>query len=549
MKKVFSIIAPNPESLRSTYWLFVFISVLLAYNFSANDIWTPNESFYAESVREMFESGNFLDIKYNYEPRYNKPPLTYWLIAASSAIFGLNEFGIRLPILLLAIGSVWVTYLLGKHLYGQKAGFYSMVVMAFSLQFLAVKQYASPEIPLTFFFTLTIYWFIKGFDSRSWKYIIAAYVILGLTVLTKGFPYIFVIGGIVGLYTLLRNGKDLKSLWKDIVFLKLPIGLLIVSGIGLSWIIFMYIKDGDAFWSVYSHETFGRAFNRPNRGLQLTFYLEVLSWSVLPYTLVFIYSIAYWVKHRNQPNRNLFLWCWLIVMLIIFTIAQGKIPTYMIQAHSAIAVIIASVLIQPKTKKIWLNISLYFPSILFLVGCAWMVIDFELHWAYWFAPLLLLAITLLASLKKLPLEASSMLPFWSMACLLFLLNSFLPHTEEVRPYDIIGAKVLEQGLKNDTPLLLDAWQIHNMPFYAKRKTLRDQSPELINKWNIENSETIALLPTENLGSLNFKYERLWTGMIYNFSSESQFFKFMMASKEALQGNTEKFKEYTLVINR
>ena len=51
--------------------------------------------FYAESVREMFESGNFLDIQYNYEARYNKPPLTYWLIAASASVFGLNEFGIR----------------------------------------------------------------------------------------------------------------------------------------------------------------------------------------------------------------------------------------------------------------------------------------------------------------------------------------------------------------------------------------------------------------------------------------------------------------------
>ena len=139
------------------WFLMGFITLVYFFNFHVNDIWTPNESFYAEAVREMFESGNFAEIFYNYEPRYNKPPLTYWSMAISAGIFGLNEFSLRLPILLMGLGSIWLTYLLGKLLYGEKGGLYAMVMMAFSLQLLAVKQYASPEMPLTFFFTLTMY--------------------------------------------------------------------------------------------------------------------------------------------------------------------------------------------------------------------------------------------------------------------------------------------------------------------------------------------------------------------------------------------------------
>ena len=65
---------------------------ILSYflNLGLNNIWTPNESFYAESVREMLASGNYLDIYYNYEPRYNKPPLLYWLMAISAKLFGLR---------------------------------------------------------------------------------------------------------------------------------------------------------------------------------------------------------------------------------------------------------------------------------------------------------------------------------------------------------------------------------------------------------------------------------------------------------------------------
>ncbi|MFT7380685.1 MAG: 4-amino-4-deoxy-L-arabinose transferase-like glycosyltransferase, partial [Roseivirga sp.] len=236
MKGLLKLLSLEADHRKQVVFLMTLISILYFYNFSVNDIWTPNESFYAESVREMFESGNFLDIQYNYEARYNKPPLTYWLIAASASIFGLNEFGIRLPMILLTIGSVWLTYLLGKRLYGEKGGIYAMLIMAVSVQLMAVKQYASPEIPLTFFFTLTLYWFIKAYHDEKTKYYYLSYVALGLTVLTKGYPYIVIIAGIIGFYTLIENSFNIKSSIKKISQFKLHYGIPIVLIIGLSWV-------------------------------------------------------------------------------------------------------------------------------------------------------------------------------------------------------------------------------------------------------------------------------------------------------------------------
>ena len=301
--------------------IFGLLAVVYFINFYANDIWTPNESFYAEAVREMFESGNFLDIKYNYEPRYNKPPLTYWVMALSSSIFGLNEFGLRLPMVLFALGSIWYTYLLGKIQFGEKGGLFAMMMMGVSTQVLAVKQYASPEIPLTFLFVAALYHFYKGYRAKRFKNIIYFYLLVGLAALTKGYPYIVVLGGIVGLYLLFKHRLSLKKIWKDVRFLKPHLGLPLVLTIGLSWVIFMYLRDGQEFWLVYKRETFDRAFTRNERSMRWFFYWEVMAWTIIPYSIAFYYAAIKWIKVWKKAEPILFSFTWILVMLVIFTLS------------------------------------------------------------------------------------------------------------------------------------------------------------------------------------------------------------------------------------
>ncbi|MCW8819335.1 MAG: glycosyltransferase family 39 protein, partial [Ignavibacteriaceae bacterium] len=184
----------------SFYLILLFLTaVLYSINFHVNDIWTENESFYAEAVREMFENGNFTNIYYNYAPRFQKPPFTYWMIASSVGIFGNNEFAIRLPVLVAAFLTTILTYNTARLLHGKETAILAFAMQAVSVQFIAGKQYASPEIPLALFFSLTLYLFIKGKTSRNSIYTILGGVALGVTVLTKGYPYYIVIGSIIGL--------------------------------------------------------------------------------------------------------------------------------------------------------------------------------------------------------------------------------------------------------------------------------------------------------------------------------------------------------------
>ncbi|RMA97605.1 ArnT family glycosyltransferase [Hydrogenothermus marinus] len=525
------------------YSLFIFVLVFTyTWNFWINDIWIPNESFYAEAVREMFESGNFIDIYYNYEPRFNKPPLTYYLSALSCFIFGISEFAIRLPIVLMALGSVFLTFLIGRRLYGFKVGIISAFIMSVSLQFIGNSRYVSPEVPLTFFFLLTLYLFLIGYKEKNFKYILLSYISLGLVVLTKGFPYIFVIGAIVIFYLLIENNFNLKNFWKDFLFLKIWIGLPITIAIGFWWYIYEYLKFGDSFWNVYYKETFGRALNKPTPFFSiknLTYYWIVILWAFLPFSLAFYFAL---IKYFKQLKTFSFIFAWFWIMIIIFTIAKGKLPTYIIQAFPAMSILTAYFIVNYKPenlKKYLYYLSFLIPTFLFMAAIGYLV--YVLHLDYFYYIFVVFPLLYIVRYKDIALA-----PFLA-SILLFLMFSIsvLPKIEKYRPYDKIGKAIEDNLIHPSIPLIIENKFFHNLPFYAKRKVLRDYP---LNKILKAKKPILALVLEKD-----YKYFKntdvLWEGYLYNKGSESQFMKFLKAVIKAEKGDYSDFRKWKLIYMR
>src|SRR6478609_2910490 len=76
-------------------------------------IWDANEAFYVETPREMIERGDYVSPTFNYEPRLNKPVLSYWIVAGFYQVLGVSVGVQRLPIALGALGLIAVAGLLG----------------------------------------------------------------------------------------------------------------------------------------------------------------------------------------------------------------------------------------------------------------------------------------------------------------------------------------------------------------------------------------------------------------------------------------------------
>ncbi len=536
------------DSLLNNRWfvaLFLFFTVFIYFwNIWLNDIWIPNEAFYAEAAREMLEKKDFLDIYYNYEPRLNKPPMTYWLVAISYLIFGINEFATRFPIVLTALGSNILVYLIGKELFDRKVGIVAAAVMAFSFQFVINSRYASPEVPLTFFFTLTLYFFIVGYRRRRFFYILLSYIALGLTILTKGYPYLIVIGAIVIFYLLFENGFRLREFFKDLKFLHLEIGIPIAIVIGFSWYVYAYMKFGQDFVEVTLRETIHRALTKKSKGFSdLFFYFIAILWGFLPYSIMVYYSTFKAIK--DKVKGLLFPLVWLLTMLVIFTIAKGKIPVYIIQAHGAMSIMVAYYLVRysPKSKidKVFYSVSLLIPVATAVIVIAGMVYIFKLDYMYYIAAIF--PILYLVRYREIRL-----LPFISMLVLFYVfVVSILPVVEKFRPYDKIGIAINDNVPEKNIPLYVENRFWHNLPFYARRKVYRDIPTKKIIKLSTE-KPLLALIKPETYKKINGAVI-LWEGYLYKKGSESRFAILLKYVFKALHGDFSGFEKRYLIYKR
>ena len=544
------------------FWIILSLTAILYItNFSINAIWTENESFYAESVREMVEKGNFLDINFNYQPRFNKPPLTYWLEATSTIFLGMNTFAIRLPIVILAFWTLLLVWSIARMLYDEKTALLAFAMQAVSIQFIACKQYASPEIPLAFFFTLSLYFFLKGHFSSNSKYYILTAVAIGLTVLTKGYPYIIVIGGIIILYLWIESnfiwGKFLNSLnaIKPFTF------ITIISIIGLSWVIMMYVQYGNNFLTVLNQETIGRALSNKTNGIKdLFYYPAIIIWSFFPYSLLFFYACFHYLSSIRQIKNISFCFSWLFVMLIIFTTANGKLPTYFIQAYPALAIISANFIniYKPKGKVstiLWQLIFLL-PAAFGIVLSILIIAIFKLSAFYHLIPASALLMIVIASCPfKFNTDLDStrsvfqfLQPFiGTFSALLIFSIGVLPQLEEHRLIDRIGTVINSKyQIPKHVPLYLQDHLIHNLPFYAERKVISESNPLKVLQ---KETPVLALFQSINVPD-SIHSSIIWKGFLYQRKpDESDFLLFLESYLKAKEGNMSGFTNYSLIYKK
>jgi len=79
-----------------------------------SSIWDSNEAFYVETPREMIEQGDYIAPTFNYEPRFNKPVLSYWIVAGFYKLFGVSVAVQRIPIAIGGVLLVVIAFWLGR---------------------------------------------------------------------------------------------------------------------------------------------------------------------------------------------------------------------------------------------------------------------------------------------------------------------------------------------------------------------------------------------------------------------------------------------------
>ena len=312
---------------RKNYILLLLVLGLFFINLGTNQVFAPNESFYADAALNMIKTGNYLIPIYNDHVRLAKPPLLYWLIAISFKIFGVSSFALRLPSALAGALCLFFTYYFGEKIQ-KNLGLYGAIATGMALEFVSNVRYASPEILFCFFISSALYLFYFYLKSQKTLYLMLSALSSSLAMLTKGPVGVLIVGFVGFWYIVFEDAKKLKDI-------KLYIAFLTALLIGSIW----YIKVlNSPYKELLIHKFYVENIKRINSLEEdpWYFYIKDTIVSFAPFSIILY---LFFLNPKSLKTIK-FASIWFFSLFIVFSLIKMKIPTYLIPAYPAMGFIV-----------------------------------------------------------------------------------------------------------------------------------------------------------------------------------------------------------------
>jgi 4-amino-4-deoxy-L-arabinose transferase-like glycosyltransferase len=309
-----------------------------------------DEGYYAEASREMVESADWLTPRFNYENRFEKPVLYYWLTAATYLITGPTEGAARFWSAISGVGVVLLTWAIIPGPIRKDAAWLAGAIVASSFGCFALARWALPDLPLTFFITLTIWSSLRALEramrGQPWP---SAWALAGLGAglgfLTKG-PVALAIPAVVLVPIWWRFRRSIRLDPRG-----LALAAVIFAVVGLPWYVAMWREHGAAYLqSFFVGDNVERfTTSRFNDARPVWYYLAVLVGGMLPWSIylaLFMARSAFDFVRRTWTPSD-FQWVlltWAAMPLLFYTVSVGKQPRYILPVLPPVAVLLAQAL-------------------------------------------------------------------------------------------------------------------------------------------------------------------------------------------------------------
>jgi 4-amino-4-deoxy-L-arabinose transferase-like glycosyltransferase len=310
-------------------WLIALgAAVLYIHSLGKVHLFDWDEINFAESAREMIESGNYMRVQINYEPFWEKPPLFFWMQVLAMKVFGVNEFAARLPNALCGIVTLLAIYAIGKRLHGMRFGIWWTALHAAS--FLPHLYFKSGIIDPWFnlFIFLGIYFLSRFIDlreagARHMPSLMLSALFAGLSVLTKGPVGMGVVLLTYGLSLVFSKGVGLVP-FRYYLYFGLTALAMICLWFGLE--VFM-----NGWWFI---ETFinyqlrmAKTEDAGHGGFPL-YHFVVLLIGCFPASVLIFRSLKAGREGLGQATFHRLMIASLVVILVVFSLIRTKIVHY-----------------------------------------------------------------------------------------------------------------------------------------------------------------------------------------------------------------------------
>ncbi len=319
-------------------------------------LFDPDEARCALITRDMMTNAHWLQPHLLGTPYFDKPPLFFWMLGASVKTFGENEWALRLVPALVAAATVVLTGILAWQFANRAAGLLAACTFALSAAVVIGSRVIRMDMLLAFWITAALICWSRTYmlgGSRRWY--ILMYICMGFGCLTKGPVAILLPALIIFIYVTLNSRvsreseslvpdprspipshqsparSSLRAKWRDLLSMRMGLGLLIILVIYGSWVAYMTWQ-----FPHYPREFFFRQnLDRyAGSGLGRTepwWYMPgALAAMLLPWSLLI--AAASWAlrPRRGLPAHEKFLWIWGLVVLFFFLPSKSQLPNYLL---------------------------------------------------------------------------------------------------------------------------------------------------------------------------------------------------------------------------
>ncbi len=324
-----------------------------------------DEARFAQATKQMVESGDFVDIRFQDDVRYKKPVGVYWLQAAvveTASALGLPRAQVRVwlyrvPSLIGAIGAVLLTYWTALAFVTRRGAILAALILCSSVLLGAEARLAKTDAMLLLSVVAAmgamarvyLSW-QRGEDPAHppWSWPAIFWTALAGGILLKG-PLILMFVGLT-IVTLAILDRSAAWLWR----LRPVWGLMWTLVLVLPWFVAIFWRAGDAFFAdSIGGDMLSKLSAQESHGAPPGVYLLLFWVTFWPgAALAGMAAPAVW-RARQEPGAQ-YLLAWLVPSWIVFELVLTKLPHYVLPLYPAIAILTAGALERRVLSRSWL---------------------------------------------------------------------------------------------------------------------------------------------------------------------------------------------------